>query len=250
MKIKVFRSSILFALWLFCYSDMIYAICPGEVEKTHGKASKIEQEWPLRSSNDSASQYLQRLGERLVTQGVALSKRIPNYDGTVKQWHFLIVRDLSVNAFSIGNGWVYMTDGSIAFVNTESELAAMLSHEIGHQMAGHFCEADTSSDFGGLLDIFSNSSAQHQVGVGSMMLKVDPVKEQQADQIALSILSASGYDPHAILYIARRLPFDGATHLLATNRIQFLERIVANLPRLSDSSSDEFHQIKRDISSK
>lgn len=238
----------LFVLWLFCYSDPIYALCSGEAENAGNKASKIGKEWPLRSSNDGASQYLQRLGRRLVSQGEALSGRIPNYDGTVEQWHFLIVRDLSVNAFSIGNGWIYVTDGSLAFVNTESELAAMLSHEIGHQMAGHFCEANNSSDFGGVFDSFSTqSSQQHQVGVGSMMLEIDPIKEQQADQIALAILGASGYDSQAILDIARRLPSEGTNHLLSTKRIQFLERIVVNLSRVSDRSSEEFHVAKRSI---
>ncbi|MGZ4968160.1 MAG: M48 family metallopeptidase [Methylobacter sp.] len=249
---KAFRLSISLALWLFCYSDTIYALCPGEAEKAHNKAGKIGQEWPLRSSNDGASQYLQRLGQRLATQGVTLSSRIPDYDGTVEQWHFLIVRDLSVNAFSIGNGWIYVTDGSFAFVNTESELAAMLSHEIGHQMAGHFCESSDSSNSGGVFDIFSTQLIQQdQAGVGSMLVKQDPVKEQQADQIALAILGASGYDSHAILDITRRLPSEAASHLLATNRIQFLERIVANnLPRVSDRSSEEFYDAKRSIGSK
>lgn len=237
-------------LWLVCHCNIIYALCSGEAEKARNKAGQIGQEWPLRSSNDSASQYLQRLGQRLVIQGEALSRRIPNYDGALAQWHFLVVRDLSVNAFSIGNGWVYVTDGALAFVNTESELAAMLSHEIGHQMAGHFCETNTLNDSGGLFDIFSIKTQQHQIGVGSMMLEVDPIKEQQADQIALAILNAGGYNTHSILDIARRLPFDGTTHLLASNRVQFLERIIANQPLVSDRSSEEFHEIKRSVSSR
>jgi predicted Zn-dependent protease len=247
-KNKAIRPSVLLVLWIFCHCNISYAFCSNEAEKAHNKAFKIGQEWPLRSSNDSGAQYLQDLGQRLVTQGEALSRRIPNYDGTVEQWHFLIVRDLSVNAFSIGNGWIYLTDGSLAFVNTESELAAMLSHEIGHQMAGHFCEASDSSNSGGLLDIFSSQSPQqHQVGVGSMILEIDPIKEEQADQIALAILGASGYNAHAILDVARRLPSDGAAHLLTTNRIQFLERIIANLPHVPDSSSEKFYEIKRSI---
>lgn len=251
LKSRDIRPSILLVLWLVCHCDIIYALCSGEVENAGNKAVQIGQEWPLRSSNDSASQYLQRLGQRLVIQGEALSRRIPNYDGALAQWHFLVVRDLSVNAFSIGNGWVYVTDGSLDFVNTESELAAMLSHEIGHQMAGHFCETNTLNDSGGLFDIFSTqANQQHQVGVGSMMLEIDPIKEQQADQIALAILNAGGYNSHAILDIARRLPSDGATHLLASNRVQFLERIVGNQPRVSDRSSEEFHEIKRSISSR
>lgn len=247
LKSRTFRSFLGFVLGIFCCGGT-YAICPGEADKALNSAIKIAQEWPLRPANDNVTRYLQQLGERLIARGGSLANSLPYYDGMPEQWHFLIVRDLSVNAFSIGNGRIYITDGSLAFADTEDELASMLSHEIGHQLAGHFCQASASSDFGGLFDIFSPlPPQQHQVGVGSMSMVIDPVKEQQADQIALSILRMGGYDPHALLDIARRLPSGGSEHLLGTNRIQFLERAVANVPRISANSSEAFHTIKHSL---
>ncbi|MDD1614314.1 MAG: M48 family metallopeptidase [Methylococcaceae bacterium] len=247
LKSTAFRPFLGLVLGLFCCHGT-YAMCPGEADKALNSAIKIAQEWPLRPVNDSVTQYLQQLGERLVAQGKAVAKSLPYYDGMPEQWHFLIVRDLSVNAFSIGNGRIYITDGSLAFADTESELAAMLSHEIGHQLAGHFCRAAASNDFGGLFDVFSPlPPQQHQVGVGSMTLVIDPVKEQQADQIAISILRMGGYDPYALLYLARRLPSAATEHLRDANRIQFLEHAIANVPRLPAESSEEFRAIKRSI---
>ena len=122
-------------------------------------------------------------------------------------WRFSVVRNLAPNAFSIGGGYVFITDGAVNFVQNESEMAAILAHEIGHELAGHFCGASDPSNSGGLFDIFSTpETQQHKVGVGSMTLSIDPVKEQQADQIALSILQAGGYDPQAMLDVARRMP--------------------------------------------
>ena len=247
LKSRAFRSSLGLVLGIFCCCGETYAVCPGEVDNALNSAIKIAQEWPLRPVNDSVTRYLQQLGERLVAQGRALAKSLPYYDEMPEQWHFLIVRDLSVNAFSIGNGRIYITDGSLAFADTEAELAAMLSHEIGHQLAGHFCRATDSSDFGGFFDIFSPiPPQQHQVGIGSMTLVINPIKEQQADQVALSILQMEGYDPHALLYLARRLP-SGDSERLDANRIHFLERAVINVPRLPLRSSEVFRSIKRSI---
>lgn len=249
LKSSTFRyyPGLVLGLICFCCGDT-YAMCPGEADKALNSAIKIAQEWPLRPVNDNVTRYLQRLGGRLVAQDVTMAKSLPYYDGIPEKWHFLIVRDLSVNAFSIGNGRIYITDGSLSFANTEDELAAMLSHEIGHQLAGHFCQTTASSDFDGLFDIFSPlPPQQHQVGVGSMTLVIDPVKEQQADQIALSILRMGGYDPHALLDLSRRLPSSGSEHLMGANRIQFLERAVANVPRLPAESSEEFRAIKRSV---
>jgi beta-barrel assembly-enhancing protease len=247
LKFRAFWPFLGLVLGTFC-SDGTYAMCPSETEKALNSAIKIAQEWPLRPINDSVTQYLQHLGERLVAQGKALAKSLPYYDEIPEQWHFLIVRDLSVNAFSIGNGYIYITDGSLAFADTESELAAMLSHEIGHQLAGHFCRAAASSDFGGLFDVFSPLPPQQdQVGVGSMTMAIDPVKEQQADQIAISILRMGGYDPYALLYLARRLLSVATNHLQDANRIQFLEHTLANVVRQPAESSEEFLSIKRSI---
>lgn len=218
-------------------SDYQTPFCAREQQTAKTSLQKIEAEWPMRGSGDRVSQYVQKIGIRLA--------HFSPYGQNIR-WQFLIVRNLAPNAFSIGDGYVFITDGAVNFVQNESELAAILAHELGHQLAGHFCESSDLSNSGGLFDIFSDPNAQqHQVGVGSMTQVINPVKEQQADQIALSILQAGGYNPRAMLDLARRLPSGTQGDLMDISRIQSLEYTLANFPAILVGNSEDFQTIKR-----
>jgi beta-barrel assembly-enhancing protease len=233
--------SLLWSVSFDVMSDYDISSCVSEQQMAQASLQQIEDEWPMRGSGDAISQYVQKFGVRLAHLTVY---------GRKSPWRFSVVRNLAPNAFSIGGGYVFITDGAINFVQNESELAAILAHELGHELAGHFCGASYLSDSGGLFDIFSAPEAQqHKVGIGSMVLAIDPVKEQQADQIALSILQAGGYDPQAMLEVARRMPSGDSAHLMDANRIQSLERTIANLPPISAGSSEDFLKIKRILAS-
>jgi predicted Zn-dependent protease len=222
-------------------SDNHFSPCDGKHQAVAVSLQRIENEWPMRGSGDAVSQYVQKLGVRLAYFS-AYGRNI--------HWQFSVVRNLQPNAFSIGGGYVFITDGAVNFVQNESELAAILAHELGHELAGHFCGASDQSNSGNLFDIFFAPRAQQQqAGVGSMTQVIDPVKEQQADQIALSILQAGGYDPRAMLDVTRRLPSGGAVHQMDANRIQALKRTIANLPPITAGSSEDFQEIKRTLAS-
>lgn len=219
-------------------SSEAYGLCPGEMERAMKLRQRIVREWPLRPDSDEVSQYVQNLGIRLANGYGAGGRAIP--------WRFTLVRNLAPNAFSIGAGNVFVNEGAISFAQNEAELAAILAHELAHELAGHFCEPSRSNSSHGLFDIFSAPEPQqYDTNIGSMTQIIDPVKERQADQIALSILQSAGFDPRAMLDVARRLPSGGAVHLLDTNRIQSLEQIMATLPRMPSGSSDQFRAAKR-----
>lgn len=200
---------------------------------------RIESEWPMRGSGDKVSQYVQKLGDRLAHFSIY---------GRKIAWRFSVVRNLAPNAFSIGGGYVFITDGAVNFVQNESELAAILAHELGHELAGHFCENTRSNGLSDLFDIFFAPETQHyRVGIGSMTQVIDPVKEQQADQIAISILQAGGYDPRAMLNVARRLPSGGAVHPMDSRRLQLLESVLAKIPPTKAQDSEDFRAIRRTL---
>ncbi len=203
---------------------------------------RIVREWPLRSFADEASQFVQALGQRLAD----------HYDGRARSiaWRFSLVRNLAPNAFSIGAGNVFVTEGAITFSQNEAELAAILAHELGHELAGHFCGGSYETDSHSLFDIFDSPPPQRRetVGVGSMKQSIEPAKEQQADQYAISILLASGYDPHAMLQVAKRLPSGGEAHFSDTGRIRSLERLLAAYPTAAEpKDSAQFQQIRREL---
>lgn len=219
-------------------TGMPIVTCNNRPDATENSLQRIVNEWPLRSSSDYLSHYVQKLGIQLASRSV--------YRNPVN-WSFSIVRNLAPNAFSIGNGYVFVTDGAVKYAPNESELAAILAHEIGHELAGHFCEQATVSP-SGIFDFFSNpNSAQNRVGVGSLTQIIDPVKEQQADDIALSLLWSGGYDPRALLNVALRLPSNSAFHQLNAHRVQYLKQAIANFPPVNTQNSMEFLTVKRNL---
>jgi len=220
-----------------------FGLCAGEMEKAIKVRQRIVREWPLRPSSDEVSQYVQNLAVRLAERYGAGGRLIP--------WRFTLVRNLAPNAFSIGAGNVFVNEGAVSFAQNEAELAAILAHELAHELAGHFCEESRSVFSGGLFDIFSSPDPrQYSSNVGSMVQIVDPVKERQADQIALAILQAAGYDPRAMLDVARRLPSGVAGHLPDASRIQALEQIMAPMPPIMAGSSADFFAAKRRLESR
>lgn len=217
----------------------IPALCEGEQESARATVQRIRQEWPLRGSGDAVTQYVQDLGVRLAHFSVY---------GRNISWRFSVIRNLAPNAFSIGGGYVFVTDGAVTFAQNESELAAILAHELGHELAGHFCGTTDLNDLSDLFDILSPPKiAERQVDIGSMTLTIDPVKERQADQIAISILQASGYDPRALLSVARRLPEGGALHPVDSHRLQSLESLLDEIPPSKVQDSKDFWTTKRSL---
>src|SRR5207248_3162042 len=52
-------------------------------------------------------------------------------------WTFHVVDDPVVNAFALPGGYIYVTRGILAHLNSEAELAGVVGHEIGHVTARH-----------------------------------------------------------------------------------------------------------------
>jgi hypothetical protein len=159
----------------------------------------MESEWPLRAVNDPASRYIQSLARRLGQVGNGMT------GGRVEQLSSRIIRDRAPYAFST-TGNLFLSEGMITFVRNESELAAVLSHEIGHQLAGHF-----SAPPGDYLAPDGDRSPQRQ-RVGSLIQVFVLDKEEEADRQAITVLHRAGFDPHALLSVLKRLPVKGVYH--------------------------------------
>jgi predicted Zn-dependent protease len=218
-------------------------LCEGESERAWANAERIAQEWPLRSSGDGLSRYTQSLVERLGRS--SRRDRIP--------WRVAMLHDRAPNAFAAGAGSLYLTDGALEFARTESELAAILAHEMGHQISGHFCSRERPGFFSWMFGRSDDTAETPRKDVrkkdlGSISLVIDPVKEQQADRQAVAILREAGYDPHAMLEVARRLPSAGRpSHLQDPRRLQSLEASLATLPSIEIAESQAFQAAKRDL---
>lgn len=152
--------------------------CPGEAARAEGVKQRIIAEWPLRST-DYVVDYVRSLGNSLAQRaGIAHKAR----------WRFLVVRDRSANGFSIGDGIIFITEGAILAAKDEVDLAGLIAHEMGHELAGHFCPG-ASDQSGG------DTPGGSVFGIGSLRQGMDPAKEREADRIAAWILAKAGLAP-------------------------------------------------------
>lgn len=212
-----------------------------ERARARATAARIELEWPIAPAGP-VTRFVRRLGARLG----ASAGRSPF------PWRFLVIRDRSANAFSIGAGRIYVNDGTPFACRDEAELAAMLAHEMGHELAGHFrpgSERDRSGRqwLGDAFD--ARRSDEPELAIGSVRLPIDAEKELEADRISIDVLRRAGYDPHAALSIAELLAQGSganARHLGAAARIGALERLLASVPPGGRRDSEDFRQLRRE----
>ena len=126
-------------------------------------------------------------------------------------FHFLVVDSPEVNAFALPGGYVYITRGILAYLNSEAELAAVLGHEIGHVTARHSVQqlsASTAANVGApLLQIFvpqiRNSAGDLLVNVlgGALLSGYGREHELEADRLGAEYLARTGYDPQAMIRV-------------------------------------------------
>lgn len=224
------------------------ASCPEERSRAAEVRARIERDWPLRHS-DAVTRFIQGFGTQL-----AIKAGIDQ----VSRWRFGVVQDTSINAYSIGDGLIYITEGAIVTAGDEADLAAVLAHEMGHDIAGHFCpRASQDRDQTPWWDIFSSkppppSRRQSLSYYGPLRQVIDPAKEQEADRNAAIIMRKAGYDPNARQRVAQRIArsrsdADRSGH---PNHFSFLARQYPWVdPDQSGSSSSyqaaEFHRVQR-----
>lgn len=78
--------------------------------------------------DEAANTYLSRIGESLIPKGLVLED---------VSWKFRALRDPVPNAFGLPNGSIYVSTGLLALMDNESQLAAVLAHELTHIMRRH-----------------------------------------------------------------------------------------------------------------
>jgi len=158
----------------------------------------------------SLADYVQRLGERLAR----VSKR------PTLEYRFFIIEDPTVNAFALPGGHVYVHTGLLATVESESELASVLGHEIGHIVARHGLKnlkrAQRYQFLIGLLNVgigaVGGESRAARIGqtasellAAGLFTRHSREAEREADFLGLHTLYAAGYDPRGMLSMFEKL---------------------------------------------
>lgn len=208
----------------------------GEASRARAAAARIEMERPIAPVGP-VTRFIKALGARL---GEAAGK-------SAFPWRFAVIRDRSANAFSIGAGRIYVNEGTPFVCRNEAEVAAILAHEMGHELALHFRPSSGATSW--LHGMLGSAPAKDEV-IGSVHQRIDPEKELEADRISIEILRRAGYDPHAAVSVAELLgggseaqkaDFGGA------ERLHNLEALVADSPRGGRGDSDAFRRLREEV---
>jgi predicted Zn-dependent protease len=78
--------------------------------------------------DDTTNAYLKHVGEVLLPRGLKLEN---------VWWKFRALRDPVPNAFALPNGSIYVSTGLLALMDNESQVAAVLAHEMTHVLRRH-----------------------------------------------------------------------------------------------------------------
>src|SRR6266852_4441597 len=79
-------------------------------------------------SDEATNALLRHVGESLLPRGLKLES---------VSWKFRALRDSVPNAFALPNGSIYVTTGLLALMDNESQVAAVVAHEMTHVLRRH-----------------------------------------------------------------------------------------------------------------
>lgn len=164
----------------------------------------------------ATNEYISRIGRPLIPKELVIDK---------VAWKFRILRDPEPNAFALPNGSIYVTTGLVSIVDNESQLAAILAHEMTHVLARHGYMQNRSNRKKYLtMNIMSAVAAYAPGGVvGAAIYAAASVApflvmssmygysrdlERDADHRAIDMMISAEYPPEELINVLKNLNKD------------------------------------------
>jgi predicted Zn-dependent protease len=200
--------------------------------------------------------YLNELGNRLVTA-------IP---GAPFEFEFFAVNDPTINAFALPGGYIGVNTGLILITQTESELAAVLAHEISHVTQHHIARSISNQKDAMLTTLAALAAAIVAARVGGsnggqlaqaaiagsqalgIQMQIDFTRqnEQEADRLGFQRLDAAGFDDNAMASFMERM--QRATRFVEGNAPSYLRDHPVTYERIAEAQAraagKPFRQVK------
>jgi len=216
--------------------------------------------------------FLNQMEQRLLESAKRLQLGGANEQGSgAYNFEVFAVKDGSINAFALPGGFIGFHTGLLVSAESDSEVASVMGHEIGHVLQRHLARqidkqtTNTMIAVAGLLLGALAASRNPGAAAGLMQggqavavnnqLSYSRDAEREADRIGFQILAASGYDVNGAPGFFQRLqkatgimdsgvPSYVRTHPLTTDRIADMQDRARNLPNRNVSTAVEFYFIK------
>ena len=174
-------------------------------EREIGKeaAAQVEQYVGFAGSEE-LNAYVSRIGERLAKHS--------SRSHVAHEFHVVDMKE--PNAFALPGGYIYVSRGLLAIMNSEDELAAVLGHEIGHVAGRHSAQRQAKSRGWIPLQILAGiggaAASVVSPGLGGAVASAGQLpaslaiasysrkQEEEADRLGQQYAAAEGWDPAAI----------------------------------------------------
>ncbi|MFB9128375.1 M48 family peptidase [Paraburkholderia dipogonis] len=222
----------------------------------------------LRRDPDYLDDWLVRDYLNSVAAKLAAAASALYIGGYRPDFDLFAVRDPQINAFSLPGGFIGVNTGLIVATQTESELASVLGHEMGHVLQRHISRMITTGErstyaalagllFGVLAGVLAHSGdLGSAIAIGGQAYAVDNQlrfsrsAEHEADRVGFLLLAGAGYDPYAMTTFFGRLdraamsdtgiPAYARTHPLTGERIADMEDRARRAPYRQPHQSAEY----------
>ncbi len=161
-----------------------------------GKQShpQILKQYP-RYKDERLQRYVNGIGQALAAK---------SHRNNLK-FTFTVVDSPQINAFALPGGYIYVTRGIMAYMNSEAELAGVLGHEIGHVTARHGVRQQSTQALTGLLGaaVAIGTKGQYNdiIGTASQALVSGYGRdhELEADRLGAEYLALTGRNPEFMI---------------------------------------------------
>ena len=189
-----------------------------------------------------ATEYLNQLGANLIAH-VAPGDASQNFQ-------FFLVSDANINAFALPGGYIGVNSGLAVATQSESELASVMAHEMGHVLQRHIARSIARQKqtslialAATLLGVLAASRArtadagQAAIAAGQGYQIQDQLNfgrdaEREADRVGFQILQDSGFDVNSMATFFGRL--QQATRFYETGAPAFLQSHPLTTERIAD----------------
>jgi predicted Zn-dependent protease len=239
-------------------------ITPGQERKLGENVMREARRRMNFMADAEINQYIQSLGQRLVTHS----------DAPQQEFRFYVVQDANINAFAVPGGFVSVHTGLILAAQSEAELASVLAHEIAHITQRHIprmiedSQRVTLPTMAAVMAAILLGASGQPGGDAAVALTTASVAqrelnfsrsfEEEADRVGMQILAGSKFDPRAMPAFFERmqnlnrlnessLPEFLRTHPVTTNRIADSRNRAERFAYRQVPDTPEFYRVRAKI---
>ena len=240
-----------FLLYVFCLVFIFFVSCSINPVTGQRELSLISEQGEIALGENTDKQVRAQFGvysDPVLTGYVERvgNKLVPFTHRSHLFYHFAVLDTPVINAFAAPGGYIYVTRGVLAMMNSEAELAVLLGHELGHVNARHSVSKMSQLILvqlglavgSALSEEFAKFSGLAGIGIQLLFLKFSRNDEREADRLGVEYSRKGGYNPAQMINFffslqalgdlsgGHSLPGFLSTHPLTSERIENTKAII------------------------